>query len=75
MSARATTATHAVVEAPWDAGAGAFTPHYGVEFVATTNIVQGMELVSITHLGTHVVTRFHISSGVFLILFVLFIML
>ena len=35
-------------EAPWHAGAGAFTPHHGVEFIITDEdgLVEGQELVS-----------------------------
>eukprot|EP00578_Thalassiosira_sp_NH16_P008917 CAMPEP_0181108662 /NCGR_PEP_ID=MMETSP1071-20121207/17750_1 /TAXON_ID=35127 /ORGANISM="Thalassiosira sp., Strain NH16" /LENGTH=966 /DNA_ID=CAMNT_0023192281 /DNA_START=91 /DNA_END=2991 /DNA_ORIENTATION=- len=32
-------------EAPWHAGAGAFTPHHGVEFKATRDVMEGMELL------------------------------
>eukprot|EP00569_Conticribra_weissflogii_P003745 CAMPEP_0171329356 /NCGR_PEP_ID=MMETSP0878-20121228/1216_1 /TAXON_ID=67004 /ORGANISM="Thalassiosira weissflogii, Strain CCMP1336" /LENGTH=1054 /DNA_ID=CAMNT_0011829333 /DNA_START=95 /DNA_END=3259 /DNA_ORIENTATION=- len=33
------------LQAPWDAGAGAFTPHTGLEFTATKAIREGMELL------------------------------
>lgn len=41
-------------EAPWHAGAGAFTPHHGVEFIVTEEegIKEGSELVSIRSLYT-----------------------
>ena len=38
---------HAGQEAPWHAGAGAFTPHHGIEFVAVRDVAEGMELVSV----------------------------
>ena len=34
-------------EAPWHAGAGAFSPHHKIDFIATKVVGEGMELVSI----------------------------
>lgn len=33
-------------EAPWHPGAGAFTPHHGIEFAAVEDVAEGEELVS-----------------------------
>lgn len=41
----ASRADYAGQVAPWQPGAGAFTPHHGVEFVATKGIRAGMELL------------------------------